>query len=43
MHRRTSVDRIKAAAGDLRVSIRLVEPRLIEMTKPYSNPHSEGA
>ena len=43
MHRRTSVGRIKAAAGDLRVSIRLAEPRLIEMTKPCSNPHSEGA
>jgi hypothetical protein len=43
MHRRTSVDRIKAAAADLHVSIRLAEPRLIEMTRPCSNPHSEGA
>ena len=43
MDRRTSVGRIKMAAGDLCVSIQHAEPRLIEMTKPCSNPHSEGA
>ena len=43
MHRRTSIARMKSAAGDLSVSIPLAEPHLIETTTPSSNPHSEGA
>ena len=42
MHRRTSVARISAATGDLRISFPHGDPRLGEPPGAYSNPHSEG-
>jgi hypothetical protein len=41
MHRRTSVGRMKAAAGDLTISFPNADPRLVETTIPHPNPHSE--
>ena len=42
MNRRTSLARLKAAAGDLKVSMRCAESRLSRTLEPYSNPHFEG-
>lgn len=42
MHRRTSVARITAAAGDLRISFPHGDPRLGELLQPNCNPHSKG-
>jgi hypothetical protein len=42
MHRRTSVARITAAAGDLRISFPHGDPRLSEPPYAHCNPHSEG-
>lgn len=42
MHRRTSVARFAAAAGDLRISFPHGDPRLGEPPHAHSNPHSEG-
>ncbi|MGY3558705.1 hypothetical protein ACVWXP_001974 [Bradyrhizobium sp. USDA 4463] len=42
MHRRTSMARITAAAGDLRISFPQGDPRLGEPSHSHCNPHSEG-
>jgi len=42
MHRRTSVARITAAAGDLQISFPQGDPRLGEPSHSHCNPHSEG-
>lgn len=42
MYRRTSVARITAAAGDLRISFPHGEPRLGEPPHAHCNPHSKG-
>lgn len=41
MHRRTSLARLKSAAGDLQVSMQCADPSLSGMPEPNSNPHSE--
>jgi hypothetical protein len=42
MHRRTSLAKLSAAAGDLRVSMQCRESSLSSTAEPNSNPHSEG-
>jgi hypothetical protein len=41
MNRRTSIAKLRAAVGDLKVSIRCEDSRLSRMAEPNSNLHSE--
>lgn len=41
MNRRTSLAKLRAAAGDLKVSMRCVDPHLSGTPEPNSYPHSE--
>jgi hypothetical protein len=43
MHRRTSLARLKAAAGDLAISFPNADLHLVETTGAHSNSHSERA
>jgi hypothetical protein len=42
MNRRTSLAKLKSAAGELKVSIRCLDSRLSRTPEPNSNPQSEG-
>lgn len=42
INRRTSVTKLKAAAGDLKVSMRCCDSHLSWTPGPHCNPHSEG-
>jgi hypothetical protein len=42
LNKRTSLAKLNAAAGDLKVSMQCADARLIGTPEPNSNPHSEG-
>ena len=43
MHRRVSLAKLRAAAGDLSVSMQCEDSRISETIKPHCNDDSEGA
>jgi hypothetical protein len=43
MHRRVSLAKLRAAAGDLKLSMQCADSRLGETSQPSCNDHSEGA